>query len=286
MTIPPELERELIEFAFIIDSNKRINEVFLSQGMAILLEPFSKRVREGKAGLKNEDGNSIYHSTSILKHKKLYHITTHQEDKESEYDSTYFESELDNRAAAFNNYGTNPIIMHIKRLLEDDRYEILGLQNPDITDLLENFEYFRALLYKRHLEFTRSPMQEFYFDQNIEGTAKLFIVGQPDLWSGRDSLIPKLGYEFQKTEIKNQCNVYSRRYTCEGGYSVLTFLVLLEDRIIRLNYSDQDDFDFNIDGGHTIVDTETYLFTQDLTLEEFDVPATAEGFLLLKMMEI
>lgn len=51
MFIPPELEQELIQFAFIIDNNKKITEVYLSKGMATILEPYSIRVQEGNAGI-------------------------------------------------------------------------------------------------------------------------------------------------------------------------------------------------------------------------------------------
>lgn len=285
MFIPPELEQELIEFAFIIDNNKKIEEVYLSKGMATILEPYSKRVQEGKLGITDTDteGNPAFKYSYTESNSELYHIKTYREDKETEYGDTYFEGELDFRAAGFNNYGTNPIIMHIKRLLEDVSYNILDLQDPDITDLLDNFQYFRALLHKRHLEFTRSPIQEYFYDQNIEGTAKLFIPEKNELWNGDDSLLPVHKYEHQHSSLKDAQNIYFHTYTTEDNYTIQTYLVLLEDRIIRLNYS--NNFHFDIEYSR-VQDAQTYLFADNLTLEEFDVPATPEGFLLLKMLDI
>ena len=266
MFIPPELEQELIQFAFIIDNNKKITEVYLSKGMATILEPYSKTVQEGR-----------YAYTEY--NHELYCI-----DSTDEYDNEdiYFECQLDTLTAGINNYGLNPIIMQIKNLLDDRRYNILDIDDPDITDLFENFDYFRALLHKRHMEFTRAPIQEYYYDQNIEGTARLFIAGNNHLWNSEHSLIPVHDFVLQETELKDQQNIFST--VIEGEYfSTVVYLVLFEDRIIRLNYSTNalnDVFnDYN-------KDAETYLFSDNIPLEEFGVPATPEGFLVLKMMEI
>lgn len=269
MFIPPELEQELIQFAFIIDNNKKITEVYLSKGMATILEPYSKTVREGKYAY-------------IEYNHELYCINSTET---YEDEDIYFECELDSLTAGINKYGTNPIIMHIKRLLDDDRYNILDIDDPDITDLLKNFEYFRALLHKRHLEFTRTPIQEFYHDQNIEGTARLFIPDQKKLWKDDDSLLPVNKYDHQHNLIGRSQKIYFNSYRTEADYLVQAFLVLFEDRIIRLNYSDKDHWAFEA-GGHKIPDTKTYLFADNLDLEDFDVPATPEGFLLLKMLDI
>lgn len=272
MFIPPELEQELIEFAFIIDNNKKITEVYLSKGMATILERYSKTVQEGRYAY-TEYNYELYciNSTEIYDDKEIY-----------DDEDIYFECELDSLTAGINKYGTNPIIMHIKRILDDHRYNILDIDDPDITDLLKHFDYFRALLHKRHMEFTRVPTQEFYYDQNIEGTARLFMAGNNDLWKGENSLIPTHDYEYHDTEIKYQQNIYSTVIVGEY-FSTLVYLVLLEDRIIKLNYTSNT---FNDVFNDYNKDAETYLFADNLDLEEFDVPATPEGFLLLKMMEI
>ncbi|HFQ5875959.1 TPA: hypothetical protein ACJXXT_000223 [Pseudomonas aeruginosa] len=266
MQIPPELEQELKEFAFIIDNNKKIKDVYLSKGMATILEPYSKTVQEER-----------YAYTEY--NHELYDIYSTEEHEGEDF---YFECQLDLLTAGINKYGTNPIIIHIKRLLEDTRYNILDIDDPDITDMLDNFEYFRAVLHKRHMEFTRAPTQDFFYDQNIEGTARLFVAGNNDLWKGEQSLLPVHDYEWQKSELKYQRNIFTTVLTGEH-YSTLIYLVLLEDRIIRLNYSTNASNDVFTDYNK---DAETYLFEDNLILEEFNVPASPEGFLLLKMMEI
>lgn len=266
MFIPPELEQELRQFAFIIDNNKKITEVYLSKGMANILEPYSKTVQEGRYAY-TEYNHEVYCINST-----------------DEYDNEdiYFECQLDTLTAGINNYGTNPIIMHIKRLLDDHRYNILDIDDPDITDLFKNFDYFRALLHKRHMEFTRAPTADFYYDQNIEGTAILFVAGNNELWKGEQSLLPAHDYESQETELKDQRNIFST--VIEGEYfSTLVYLVLLEDRIIRLNYSTNA---FNDVFNDYNKDAETYLFSDNLMIEELNIPASPEGFLVLKMMEI
>lgn len=281
MFIPPELIPELEQFAFIIDNNKKITEVYLSKGMATILEPYSIRVQEGNAGIMDQDelGKPVAKYCYTEYNNELYCINSNEK---CDGEDIYFECELHSLTAALNNYGTNPIIMQIKELLDDRRYNILDIDDPDITDLFENFDYFRALLHKRHMEFTRAPTQEYYYDQNIEGTARLFLAGNNHLWKSEQSLIPVHNFVLQETELKDQRNIFST--VIEGEYfSTVVYLVLLEDRIIRLNYSTNalnDVFnDYN-------KDAETYLFCDNLMIEELDIPATPEGFLVLKMMEI
>lgn len=266
MFIPQELIPELEQFAFIIDNNKKITEVYLSRGMATILEPYSKTVQESRYAY-TEYNHELYCIESTEKYGE---------------DDIYFECQLDSLTAAINKYGTNPIIMHIKELLDDHRYNILDIDDPDITDLLANFEYFRALLHKRHMEFTRAPTQEYYYDQNIEGTARLFVAGRHDLWKNEQSLIPLHDFLLKETELKDHQNIF--KTFIEGEYcSTLVYLVLFEDRIIRLNYTSNTFNDVFTDYQK---DAETYLFSDNLMIEELEVPATPDGFSVLKMMEI
>lgn len=266
MFIPSELIPELEQFAFIIDNNKKITEVYLSKGMATILEPYSKTVQEGR-----------YAYTEY--NYELYCINSTEM---CDGEDIYFECQLHSLTAAINNYGTDPIIMQIKSVICDYRYNILDIDDPDITDLLKNFEYFRALLHKRHMEFTRAPTQEYYYDQNIEGTARLFVAGRHDLWKNEQSLIPAHDFVLYETDLKDHKNIY--KTFIEGEYSsTLVYLVLLEDRIIRLNYTSNT---FNDAFNDYNKDAETYLFCDNLMIEELNTPASPEGFLVLKMMEI
>lgn len=287
MQIPPELEQELKEFAFIIDNNKKIKDVYLSEGMATILESYSKRVQEGNAGITDTDleGNLVFKYCYLENNSELYEITTDNPDDDKAYDYTYFENELAFRVSGINDYGANPIIMYIQSLLRDQNYNIFDQDEPDITDLLENFDYFRAVLHKRLIEFTRTPIEENRHDQNIEGTARLFITERKELWKNDKSLLPVHKYDYQHESLEKAQNIYYNTYETESGCEISTFLVLFEDRIIRLNYANNF-IDLEIEHPRQIPDAQTYLFADNQEIKEFNVPASPEGFLLLKMMEI
>ncbi|KAI3485509.1 hypothetical protein L1887_51130 [Cichorium endivia] len=268
MLIPPELEKELIEFAFIIDNNKKVEEVYLSKGMATILKPYSTTVQEGR-----------YAYVEIA--NELYHIEMDEEKDTSKLIAKgfNFENELHHRVSLIYDFTDKPlscnhVISNIKQLLANPDYKLSDKDEFDITDFIEDFNYCRAILIKR--------INERENHNDLEEIARLFVTDvSSSKWKDRHSFVALTDYKNLDPTL--QQNIAFRTYKFEEGFEYQSFWVLLEDRIIKLNYT-SNKFDF--EGESDLLDVETYLFTDNATIKEFDVPATPEGFLLLKMMEI
>ena len=289
--IPDDLLADIKVFCELLDTHERIYEIILNEEFAELIKPYSRKVASGEYSTFAETELFLY--MVCTKHHPDIIITEDNIDWLNHYhDSEEFDEWLENKFES-----TNDNIFKYRSTLFWLR-EAYYLHNANdclntmtLTELLSDITYLARwchiksaqVLYKSKGQ--RSEIK--YLDQFFLPTLIASVLPEFEdvLWTGNNMLTKTEFWLWEFREENIWLDIVNPDIVFEdidGANKIGECLIfLLEDRLIR----------FNVWVNATVYKKdfpcyEILEFKDNHHMEDLDLPATPDGFLLLKMMEI